>query len=171
MKIQKRNGLYQEYDKNKIKLAIQKAFNSLDQIIGKTDLDKIIEEVEKDLADQINVEMIQDKVEEALMKQGYLQVAKAYILYRQKHSEQRDIINELIALIKDEGLIEIFNTIQKDYPDKEYSLQLLLAKFKSFYKEEMSFQEALTMLIKAANELTSKEAPKWEMISTRFFKL
>ena len=111
MKIQKRNGLYQEYDKNKIKLAIQKAFNSLDQIIGKTDLDKIIEEVEKDLADQINVEMIQDKVEEALMKQGYLQVAKAYILYRQKHSEQRDIINELIALIKDEGLIEIFNTI------------------------------------------------------------
>ena len=44
MKIQKRNGLYQEYDKNKIKLAIQKAFNSLDQIIGKTDLDKIIEE-------------------------------------------------------------------------------------------------------------------------------
>lgn len=40
MKIQKRNGLYQEYDKNKIKLAIQKAFNSLDQIIGKTDLDK-----------------------------------------------------------------------------------------------------------------------------------
>ena len=121
MKIQKRNGLYQEYDKNKIKLAIQKAFNSLDQIIGKTDLDKIIEEVEKDLADQINVEMIQDKVEEALMKQGYLQVAKAYILYRQKHSEQRDIINELIALIKNQdGVLGIDDFKTRMFGNKIY---------------------------------------------------
>lgn len=170
MKIQKRNGLFQDYDNNKIKIAILKAFNSLDQTINEIDLDQIIKDVEKDLVDQINVEMIQDKVEESLMKHGYLQVAKAYILYRQKHSEQRNVINELIDLLKDEGLKDIFITVQKDYPGDEYSLQLLLAKIKSFYKKDMSFQDTLVMLMKAANELISKEAPKWEMISARFLK-
>lgn len=168
MKIQKRNGLYQEYDENKIKIAIQKAFKSLDQSINETDLNKIIKDIERSLDDQISVEMIQDKVEEALMKHGYLQIAKAYILYRQKHSEQRIVINELINLLKDEGLKDILITIQKDYPADEYSLQLLLAKFKSFYKENMSSKDALMMLMKASNELISKEAPKWEMISAQF---
>lgn len=168
MKIQKRNGLYQEYDENKIKTAIQKAFKSLGQSINETDLNRIIEDIEKSLDNQINVEMIQDRVEEALMKQGFLQVAKAYILYRQKHSEQRAVINELLALLKDERLKDILITIQKDYPANEYSLRLLLAKFKSFYKKNMSPKDALMMLMKASNELISKEAPKWEMISARF---
>ncbi len=112
--------------------------------------------------------MIQDYVEESLMKHGYLQVAKAYILYRQKHSERRRVMNELLDLLKDKNIEHILLAIQHDYPQEEYSLQLLLVKFKSFYKENMNFQDALTILAKASNELISKEAPKWEMISARF---
>ncbi len=102
------------------------------------------------------------------MKHGYLQVAKAYILYRQKHSERRRVMNELLDLLKDKNIEHILLAIQHDYPQEEYSLQLLLVKFKSFYKENMNFQDALTILAKASNELISKEAPKWEMISARF---
>ena len=168
MIIQKRNGQYQDYDNNKIKKALEKAFKSLDQSIKENDLELIIKDIEQSIYNQINVEMIQDYVEESLMKHGYLQVAKAYILYRQKHSERRRVMNELLDLLKDKNLEHILLAIQHDYPQEEYSLQLLLVKFKSFYKENMNFQDALTILAKASNELISKEAPKWEMISARF---
>ena len=168
MIIQKRNGQYQDYDNNKIKKALEKAFNSLNQTIRDNDLEDIIKDIEQSLYDQINVEMIQDLVEESLMKHGYLQVAKAYILYRQKHSEQRKVINELLDLLKDNDLEKVLLAIQQDYPQDEYSLQLLLVKFKSFYKENMTLQDTLMILAKASNELISKEAPKWEMISARF---
>ena len=107
MIIQKRNGQYQDYDNNKIKKALKKAFNSLNQKIRDNDLEDIIKDIEQSLYDQINVEMIQDLVEESLMKHGYLQVAKAYILYRQKHSEQRKVINELLDLLKDNDLEKV----------------------------------------------------------------
>ena len=168
MIIQKRNGQYQDYDNNKIKKALEKAFKSLDHSIKENDLELIIKDIEQSIYNQINVEMIQDYVEESLMKHGYLQVAKAYILYHQKHSERRRVMNELLDLLKDKNIEHILLAIQHDYPQEEYSLQLLLVKFKSFYKENMNFQDALTILAKASNELISKEAPKWEMISARF---
>lgn len=168
MIIQKRNGQYQDYDNNKIKKALEKAFKSLDHSIKENDLELIIKDIEQSIYNQINVEMIQDYVEESLMKHGYLQVAKAYILYRQKHSERRRVMNELLDLLKDKNIEHILLAIQHDYPQEEYSLQLLLVKFKSFYKENMNFQDTLTILAKASNELISKEAPKWEMISARF---
>ena len=77
MIIQKRNGQYQDYDNNKIKKALEKAFKSLDQSIKENDLELIIKDIEQSIYNQINVEMIQDYVEESLMKHGYLQVAKA----------------------------------------------------------------------------------------------
>lgn len=168
MLIQKRNGLFQDYDNNKIETAIKKAFCSLSETIKDDELKKMIADIEKHIIADMSVEAIQDLVEETLMKHGYLQVAKAYILYRQKHTEQRLIIDELLALLGDQNLKKVLLKIHKDYPQEEYSLQLLLVKFKTFYKEGMSHFEALKMLMKASVELISKEAPKWEMISARF---
>ena len=168
MLIQKRNGLYQEYDRNKIKNAILKAFEGIHEMIDQQHLEKILDDVEKQIQEHTSVEYIQDKVEESLMLHGYLQVAKAYILYRQKHSEARHIVNELVALLNDEKLKPIFMKIQKDYPQEEYDLHLLLVKFKSFYKAHMSHQDSLKMLIKASEELISKDAPEWEKITARF---
>ena len=168
MLIQKRNGLFQDYDNNKIETAIKKAFCSLYETIKDDELKKMIADIEKHIIADMSVEAIQDLVEETLMKHGYLQVAKAYILYRQKHTEQRLIIDELLALLGNQNLKKVLLKIHKDYPQEEYSLQLLLVKFKTFYKEGMSHFEALKMLMKASVELISKEAPKWEMISARF---
>ena len=168
MLIQKRNGLYQDYDAYKMKSAMQKAFESLQIHIDENQLNEFVHEVEKQVYEKISVEKIQDIIEETLMKYGYHQVAKAYILYRQKHSENRAVICELTDILKDKELVELFNNIQKDYPQDEYSLKLLLMKLKSFYKDNMNQKEAFQMLIKASVELIHKDAPKWEMISARF---
>ncbi len=168
MLIQKRNGLYQDYDAYKIKLAIQKAFQSLQVQIDEGQLNELVYDVEKQVYEKMSVEKIQDVVEETLMKYGYHQVAKAYILYRQKHSENRAVIRDLIEILNDKELIELFENIQKDYPQDEYSLKFLLIKLKTFYKDNMNQKEAFQMLIKASVELISKDAPKWEMISARF---
>lgn len=168
MIIQKRNGQFQDYDNNKIKTAITKAFNSLALELNDKELEIIINDIEARIYSKIAVENIQDLVEETLMKHGYLKVAKAYILYRQKHDQQRQTIRKLLELLNDQDLKEVLLKVSKDFIQEEYSLQLLLLKFNSFYKETSSKEEALAMLIKASEELISKEAPKWEEISARF---
>ena len=43
----------------------------------------------------IKVEDIQNQVEEALMKEGYYKVAKSFMLYRQRHTEDRETMEKL----------------------------------------------------------------------------
>lgn len=57
--------------------------------------------------------------------------------------------------------------IQKDFPEDIYYLGILEDKFLTFQKPELSIEENLQLLIKAAVELTTQEAPKWEMIAAR----
>ena len=57
--------------------------------------------------------------------------------------------------------------IQKDFPEDIYYLGILEDKFLTFKKPELSIEENLQLLIKAAVELTTQEAPKWEMIAAR----
>lgn len=57
--------------------------------------------------------------------------------------------------------------IQKDFTSNEYSLTVLAEKFSSFCKPEMSSDERLSALVKAAVELTTQEAPDWEFIAAR----
>lgn len=57
--------------------------------------------------------------------------------------------------------------IQKDFPEDMYYLGILEDKFLTFQKPELSIEENLRLLIKAAVELTTQEAPKWEMIAAR----
>lgn len=74
----------------------------------------------------------------------------------------------LADLCQDDSLIPVLSGIQSDFPDEPYSLQLLLEKFRSFHKENMSAQEALEMLERASVELISNDAPLWEYIAARF---
>ena len=57
--------------------------------------------------------------------------------------------------------------IQNDFPEEIYYLGILGDKFLAFQKPELSIEENLQLLIKAAVELTTQEAPKWEMIAAR----
>ena len=77
----------------------------------------------------------------------------------------------LPKLIGDPALPALLSEIQADFPEDLYSIQLLLLKFRSFYKEEMTLAEAYATLERASVELISKDAPKWEMIAARFLSL
>jgi len=92
-KVKKRSGEIVSFDKTKIKDAIKQAIEA----VGGTDFSQITNIVEKIIAiitkksgkNIPDVEMIQDVVEEVLIKEGHNSVAKSYIIYRQKRTESR----------------------------------------------------------------------------------
>ncbi len=67
----------------------------------------------------------------------------------------------------------VLEEIEKAFPEKEYSMDILAEKFQGFDKPGMQPGERLSALIKAAVELTTQDAPKWEYIAGRLlcFKL
>lgn len=67
----------------------------------------------------------------------------------------------------DRGLAECLRGIQRDFPEEAYRLRVLCEKFRGFCKAGMSGEERLDALIKAAVELTTAEAPRWEFIAAR----
>lgn len=93
MKIIKRNGFLEEFNPDKIKSAINKAFKACDYTID----DSVIQELTDNVSiwDNISVEDIQDQIEEILMDYDFPKVAKEFILYREKHSTTRFIKERL----------------------------------------------------------------------------
>ena len=91
--ITKRNGTTDRFSLDKIMNAIIKAFNSVEEPIDLGNLSKIISHL--DIKEGIKVEDIQNQVEEALMKEGHYKVAKSFMLYRQRHTEDREVMEKM----------------------------------------------------------------------------
>ena len=93
MQVIKRNGEREEFNLDKILIAVTKAFNSVGYHMPEY-LERMIPclIVERD---EISVEEIQDKVEQILMNDNHFEAAKSYILFREKHKEVRDIRDRL----------------------------------------------------------------------------
>ncbi len=86
--IRKRDGRIENFDKDKIVNAILKAMNH--EFVNDTSYaEKIADSIEALEKDVIDVEEIQNLVEIELMKSQYKNVAKAYILYRDKRNIAR----------------------------------------------------------------------------------
>lgn len=170
MEITKRNGMAEPYNKEKVAIAIRKSFASTGQSVTDETILTLVNEVENFiLSDTGNrhVERIQDEVERSLMEHGFYAEAKNYILYRWQRTERRKALNHIVNETGDETITDTLKGIGQDFPRNEYSLTLLAEKFSSFYKPEMTPDERLTALIKAAVELTTQEAPDWEFIAAR----
>ena len=170
MEITKRNGMAEPYNKDKVAIAIRKSFASTGQSVTDETILTLVNEVENFiLSDTGNrlVERIQDEVERSLMEHGFYAEAKNYILYRWQRTERRKALNHIVNETGDETITDTLKGIGQDFPRNEYSLTLLAEKFSSFYKPEMTPNERLTALIKAAVELTTQEAPDWEFIAAR----
>ena len=92
MLVVKRNKTVQPFDWGKIDLAITKAFHAVNEPI---DMD-ILSDVKDELYfnNIISVEEIQDQIEKALMACDCYNVAKAFILYRQKQAELRTLTSK-----------------------------------------------------------------------------
>lgn len=98
-KVVKREGQIEAYCAEKIAAAMTKAFVET-KISPKSDIKALVDGVEQKLNRySVHIEEIQDAVEETLMKSGYYEVAKAYILYREEHAKKRLGIDHYINKI------------------------------------------------------------------------
>ncbi len=92
--VRKRDGRLENFQPAKIAKAIEKAFADVKKNTKHVQglAGEVVRQLEKDFPNRIpGVEYIQNLVEKILIKNNLADVAKAYILYRQKHTEQREI--------------------------------------------------------------------------------
>lgn len=107
IQIIKRNGEVVDFDINKIRVAISKAFISIEgahAIISNRMRDQI-DELTRAIANfyqhqlstgtTVHIEKIQDQVEQTLMQHGHYKVSRAYVLYREaRHAERKANMKE-----------------------------------------------------------------------------
>ena len=93
MQVVKRDGTLQDFNPNKIRLAILKAFDSCCPLEDTEVIDNMISEMY--LWDGITIEEIQDVVIETLRDFGYDDVAAAYSAYRNDQSRMREILAKI----------------------------------------------------------------------------
>ena len=89
MQVIKRDGSIEEFNVDKIISAVEKAFKSCNKKMPQYLYDMIGALFGTLEGDTIGIEEIQNKVEDVLMNDKYFDVAKAYIIYRNKHEESR----------------------------------------------------------------------------------
>ena len=170
MNITKRNGEVEVYNNEKISIAIKKSFISTGKDISDSEIAGMVSEVEqfiKENPELRTVEDIQNRVEKCLMAHGHYDEAKNYILFRYQRNEQRQAINYIVWTADDRELADVLHSVAREYRERSYSMVTLQEKFSSFTKPGMSQKDSIEALIKAAVELTTPEAPAWEMISAR----
>lgn len=170
MNITKRNGEVEVYNNEKISIAIKKSFISTGKDISDSEIAGMVSEVEqfiKENPELRTVEDIQNRVEKCLMAHGHYDEAKNYILFRYQRNEQRQAINYIVWTADDRELADVLHSVAREYRNRSYSMVTLQEKFSSFTKPGMSQKDSIDALIKAAVELTTPEAPAWEMISAR----
>jgi ribonucleoside-triphosphate reductase len=94
----KRDGKKEAFSIEKVKSAIGKAFLSVGSYATQEVITNILSRV--NIGNESTVEDIQNQVEVALMSERYYAVAKSYMLYRQKHLEDREVRDKLNFLME-----------------------------------------------------------------------
>lgn len=178
MWIIKRTGQQEPYQSDKIRRAITLVFQSTGHALSSEECNRLVASVEEKIQamvtnqQSISVEEIQDLVERTLMEENYYQEMKSYILYREERAKKRHSRSEILALIPEiPELRSVLNDIQRQFSEECYDLELLYTKFQALAKPGLSEKEKLDMLIKAAVERTTQEAPRWENIAARLLML
>ena len=110
MKVIKRDGKKVDFDPNKIVVAISKANR---EVIGNEkasiqNINYIVEVIEKLELNEIGIERIQDQIERKLMELGKYELAKRYMLYREK----RSIIRQTNTT--DESILSLIRNTNKE---------------------------------------------------------
>ena len=102
MRVMKRNGKVVAFDREKIKVAIMKAFLAVEgsSAAASTRIHDQVEQLTDDVVSvferrmpsggSLHIEDIQDQVELQLMRNEHQQVARSYVLYREERKNQRN---------------------------------------------------------------------------------
>ncbi len=189
-KIRKRDGSLVDFDSVKISAAIQKAFFA---VRGKSN-DPDIAILTSKVIDRINLlylegivsqEGVQDVVEQTLMGEHYYDIAKAYILYRERHSQIRSakrsemlkkIDERRLFVINREGQKEIFDenvlrnyirTACKGY-EGVINIESLLTVCEQGIYDDMQTKDIARLAVLTARSLIERD-PSYSIITTRLF--
>ena len=97
--VKKRNGQIVDFEVSKITHAMRNAFESEHVAVTQEKLEEMTEAVMTELSGRFtdstpSVENIQDLVEFTLMREGFLTVAKHYIVYRYEHAKVRAALKQ-----------------------------------------------------------------------------
>ena len=108
MKVIKRDGRAVEYNKEKIKIAIEKANQEVRKTerATKEEIEEIIKYIEELNKKRMLVEDIQDIIEEQLMDKKHFELAKRYVVYRYTRAlvrKQNTTDESILGLIRNEN--------------------------------------------------------------------
>ena len=174
--IKKRNKETVEFNQDKIFNAIKKAFLALNHEVSDKKIGDIVDNVINELENAFaypeipSVENVQDFVEKELMKNGFYEVAKAYILYRYEHAKQREQKKEeAIKKVEEEDLFVIKRSGKKE----KFSTQKLK---KSLQRCVLGYENVVDVdsIIKQCkaeiyDEISTKDIAKALVMTTRSF--
>lgn len=151
MQVIKRDGNLEKFNINKIKSAVEKAFKScnkeMPQYLYGT-LDALFSTLG---GDTIGIKEIQDKVENVLMNDKHFDVAKSYIIYREKHRKTRE--NAIYKLNFIENYINSDNTANATIDDNSNVANRNIAVLNSEIHKEDNREVNLRMLRNKIKEL------------------
>ncbi len=139
----KRDGSIVDFNPEKIAGAIFKAGESTHEF-GKSTAEFlariVITEIEwENEGEPVNIEVIQNKIETVLMRKGFFETAKAFILYREKRRELRELRTHITPKLIEEYIGELTWEVHEN-ANIDYSIQGLKA-FISGKAEEIYWLE------------------------------
>ncbi len=156
-KIKKRDGRIVNFKQEKITEAIYKAVTAVSEEDGKFSnkmSNQVVKVLERRFKDKIpSIEDIQDIVEEVLIRADLVEVAKAYILYREQRRKIRDAVKvtDESAEMVDQYLKEIDWEI-KENANMTYSLQGLNNYISNAVTKKYWLEKVYPSEIREANE-------------------
>ncbi|MFZ2831868.1 MAG: ATP cone domain-containing protein, partial [Minisyncoccia bacterium] len=186
--VKKRNGTVVEFSPEKITSAIKKAFIACNVALPETELAEMTSVVLRSIKDggygQVpSVEKIQDIVELVIMNAGYLEVAKAYIIYRYEHEKireekQAEIVEKIeekkLNITKRSGKHEYFSeakvrkTITRSTQgyEKAIDIDAILAQLKMSVYENITTIEITRAIIQVVRSMIELD-PAYSKVAAR----
>ncbi len=178
--IKKRNGQIVDFEPERIVVAIKKASGSVDNEIPESAFEEILKNVISNLDGTVSeaipeVELVQDLVEQELMKTGYFNTARSYILYREEHKTLRQVEasrsaekleNNALKVTLADGSIENFSYARlikylvevSDGLEDSVEIDELAQQTKSALFDGISHEELQDALIMSASSSIEKDS-------------
>ncbi|MEM5802763.1 MAG: vitamin B12-dependent ribonucleotide reductase [Candidatus Aenigmatarchaeota archaeon] len=172
-KVRKRDGRLEEFNPQKITNAILKALRATKQG-NKKSAEKlshqVVNELEKIYSGKIpSVENIQDIVEEILIKNKLVKTAKAYILYRQRRKEVREI-KEFFGVKDDLKLgINAIKVLQRRYLARDENGNVIETPSQLFKRVAKAIASVEKQYGKSEKEIKKIEEQFYHMMANQEF--
>lgn len=190
--IKKRNGAIVAFDLGRISLAVRKAFEAqkvaVDESFFSTITSEAIDTLQNRFGDERipGVEDVQDIVERLIMKFGYFDVAKAYMIYRYEHAKIRQQKKEetlerieegTLSITKPDGSKERFDlekirkTVLRHAKgiEKDINVQVIVKQCQSEIYDGITAEDATRALIMTVRSFIERD-PAYSKVAARLLR-